>query len=80
MHRRAAPLSRPPRRRPPAPPNGPQVRNAQLDKEAGELRSENEELHRAVEEGKHAAVRSEEVSRAGVSLEARHACLKRCSW
>ncbi|GAB4821419.1 hypothetical protein N2152v2_008465 [Parachlorella kessleri] len=38
-----------------------QVRNAQLDKEAGELRAENGELHRAVEESKHAAVRSEEV-------------------
>lgn len=42
-----------------------QVRNGQLDKEAGELRSENEELHRVVEESKRGAVRSEEVRLGG---------------
>lgn len=36
----------------------PQVRNAQLDKEAGELRAENETLLRSVEEGRRSAVHS----------------------
>ena len=38
-----------------------QVRNAQLDKEASELRQENETLLRSVEEQKHSAVNSAQV-------------------
>lgn len=43
---------------------GPQVRCAQLDKEASELRLENETLLRTVEDGKHAAVQSAQVGTA----------------
>lgn len=44
-----------------------QVRSSQLDKEAGELRSQNEELHMVAVDTKQAAVRSEEYA----ALEAR---------
>lgn len=40
-----------------------QVRNAQLDKEASELRAENETLLRAAEDAKHSAVQSAQVRR-----------------
>lgn len=43
-----------------------QVRNAQLDKEASELRAENETLLRAAEEAKHSAVQSAQVPSGGV--------------
>ena len=42
-----------------------QVRNAQLDKEASELRAENETLLRAAEEAKHSAVQSAQVRSGG---------------
>ena len=48
-------------------PWAPQVRCAQLDKEASELRLENETLLRTVEDGKHAAVQSAQVGTATTS-------------
>lgn len=50
---------------PPAPSAAAQVRCRQLDKEAGELRLENDTLLRTVEEAKHAAARGEEVRGGG---------------
>lgn len=56
---------------------GPQVRCAQLDKEASELRLENETLLRTVEDGKHAAVQSAQVGAATAAADAAQ-CALRC--